>query len=648
MPTNSFWSSDDKIPISQTKISIPSENGLSYDAGGRIIFTIPADTVDYFNPINTLLEMDFKYGLPAAFNRTALQLDPQLGGSVLIRHIRIYANSAEMPLLEEIQNANVLASVRYDYDTNDNVKKKRALTEGCGIYDPRSRSEMKNKQRQDTNSINNTYYSPVIDGSEALFGDVANVNEETAQCIRTAKLVLPLHQSGIFGSSVVFPNQLVNGLRLEIILADAKDCFTQNSRVMAHQSAANGLYFHSIDGADAQTGVWNTTVGNVNLSTEFYVGRVNNNISLDHCPFVVGEGISLKDMENPANFTSWRTTGGAVTFPVIKKMELAVAASVGNTYDLIKITLVATAQPLPPSEVAGAVSSLATTSANNPARWLLYSTSLNNYAGVTANDKPPATWEPTYTVSNVRLTVERVDMPPAYTSKMMGAMKQGGTINYDFLSFTNYLYSQMKDDRIANIRIPIMNKRCKGVLCIPCDGTVYPAQQRVNCGNGEEAGGGTTVLTYFTENEGLTVGSLSNTNAGHPNYSQRSGLEGICDGLSNYQFFYDGRLNPSRKVDTRKISNRRSIAQQPLVELEKSLAVCGIPPHSFAKFRENFVVGRAVGIQQGVSDLSTTDFNLQCEFTEATNAPTKTKLWNIYIGHLRRLMIKGDSVMVDV
>ena len=49
MPTNSFWSSDDKIPISQTKISIPSENGLSYDAGGRIIFTIPADTVDYFN-----------------------------------------------------------------------------------------------------------------------------------------------------------------------------------------------------------------------------------------------------------------------------------------------------------------------------------------------------------------------------------------------------------------------------------------------------------------------------------------------------------------------------------------------------------------------------------------------------------------------
>ena len=644
MPTNSFWASDDKIPISQTKISIPSENGLSYDAGNRIIFTIPADTVDYFNPINTLLEMDFKYGIPTNVNRTALQLDPALGGSVLIRHIRIYANSAEMPLLEEIQNCNVLAALRYDYDTNDNTKKKRALTEGCGIYDSRARSQMKNKQRLDMNSVNNTYNSPCVTDSELLFGDVANTNEDVTQCIRTAKLVLPLHQSGIFGSSVVFPNQLVNGLRLEIILAEAKDCFSQNSRVMINQSRQNGVYFHSIDGNDNQDGVWNTTAGDANCSTVFYLGRVNNNTTLADCPFVVGEGFSLRDMDSPTTFTTWKTTGAADTIPVIKSIKLAGAGTVNNTYPLIEITLVATAQPLPTSVVAGAVSSKAATSGNNPVRWLMYSTSLNDKVGTVANDKLPTNWEPTYTVSNVRLTVERVDMPPAYTSKMMSAMKQGGTINYDFLSFTNYLYSQMKDDRIANIRIPIMNKRCKGVLCIPTDGTVYPAYQRCSGGNGEEGGGGTTINTYWTGNEGNHPG----WGTGQANYSNRSGLTGIADGLSNYQFFYDGRLNPSRKVDTRKISNRVSISQQPLVELEKSLAVCGIPPHSFSEYRDNFCVGRAVGIQAGVSDLSTTDFNLQAEYNEAANAPTKNKLWNIYIGHLRRLLIKGDSVMIDV
>ena len=66
MPTPTFWSSDDKVPISQTKVSIPSENGLSYSGGQRMIFTIPAGQVEYFNPINTLLQFDFKISLPSA------------------------------------------------------------------------------------------------------------------------------------------------------------------------------------------------------------------------------------------------------------------------------------------------------------------------------------------------------------------------------------------------------------------------------------------------------------------------------------------------------------------------------------------------------------------------------------------------------
>ena len=101
MPVQSFWSSEDKVPISQTKISIPSDNGLSYSDGQRMIFTIPADH-EYINPINTVLEMDFKITSPAGAKPTRLQLDAELGGSVLIRDIRLYGNTAEMPLLEEI------------------------------------------------------------------------------------------------------------------------------------------------------------------------------------------------------------------------------------------------------------------------------------------------------------------------------------------------------------------------------------------------------------------------------------------------------------------------------------------------------------------------------------------------------------------
>ena len=52
-------------------------------------------------------------------------LDAELGGNVLIRHIRVYANSAEMPLLDEIQDCNILAGVRYDYNVDDSMRKKR-------------------------------------------------------------------------------------------------------------------------------------------------------------------------------------------------------------------------------------------------------------------------------------------------------------------------------------------------------------------------------------------------------------------------------------------------------------------------------------------------------------------------------------------
>ena len=125
MPIQSFWASEDKVPISQTKVSIPAENGLSYTDGQRIIFTIP-DEHEYFNPVNTQLELDLEIKLPSnATYPTRLQLDSELGGSVIIRDIMIYANSAEMPLLEEIQNCNIVGALRYDYDANDNIRKKK-------------------------------------------------------------------------------------------------------------------------------------------------------------------------------------------------------------------------------------------------------------------------------------------------------------------------------------------------------------------------------------------------------------------------------------------------------------------------------------------------------------------------------------------
>ena len=65
------------------------------------------------------------------------------------------------------------------------------------------------------------------------------------------------------------------------------------------------------------------------------------------------------------------------------------------------------------------------------------------------------------------------------------------------------------------------------------------------------------------------------------------------------------------------------------------------------KYNENFVIGRALALGSGVYDARNKDFVLQVNYQEA-NAPSKAKLWKNYVFHLRRLVIKGDSIMVEI
>lgn len=210
-------------------------------------------------------------------------------------------------------------------------------------------------------------------------------------------------------------------------------------------------------------------------------------------------------------------------------------------------------------------------------------------------------------------------------------------MNYDFLSYTNYKYSQLKSDRVVNIRLPIQNSRCKSVLCIPTDSTPYSAKQKVFS---EE----TYQVNNLPRDTGLAASAYSQNN------STRSGLVGISDHASNYQFIYSGRLNPNRKVPLNRISvneDKLALNQQSLIENEKALFMAGIDPLSFDKYQENFFIGRSLSLSSGVYDARGKDFNLQVEYQE-TEGPTKPKLWNCYCAHLRRIVVKGDAIALEV
>ncbi len=602
MPTSSFWTAEEKIPISQKKVSVQAENGLSYDLGQQINFVIPP-TIGFMMPSETYLRMDVRVQGCAPVPVT---LDGDLGANVLIRDIRVSSGGAQNQILEEIQNVNVLTALKYDYNTNDTLKQKRALTEGTVL-----KSNVSNPNHDGTSTnMNNIDTNPYFD---------VDGEDLTDATYKTVKALLKL-PTGIFQNDKIFPLAMTQGLRVEIILEDASKVFTQVETTLKNKRVTSNAVFHSVNGSNDAPSNWANSGGN---ASHIYLQRQNGIISVESCPFKKGDKIAFvkpatntDDNETPGDTRIAKTTGGTA-LPAVEITGVTYDSSAGiggatATTGLVKLSFATTANNWWAPIAAG--------------DYYVYSCKVDEDAFV-----------PKCSIDNVELQVQQVDMPAGYISKMNSMLKAGGAMNYDFLSYTNYKYSQLKSDRVVNIRLPIQNSRCKSVLCIPTDSTPYSAKQKVFS---EE----TYQVNNLPRDTGLAASAYSQNN------STRSGLVGIADHASNYQFIYSGRLNPNRKVPLNRISvneDKLALNQQSLIENEKALFMAGIDPLSFDKYQENFFIGRSLSLSSGVYDARGKDFNLQVEYQE-TEGPTKPKLWNCYCAHLRRIVVKGDAIALEV
>lgn len=575
----SFFTSEDKIPIGQTKVAIPSENGLSYSAGQKIDITIPRE-IQFFQPKESYLSIDVKISMPTGRAPTRLSLDEYIGGQVLIKDMRVYTQDGT--LLEEIQGYNTAVSVMYDYDTNDNIKNKRGLTEGTTTKTSYYRGTEGSTQSDNVNHVNNPYYIRVANSTQNAAFD----NDD----YQTAKLLLPLH-TGIFQNDKIFPNNM--GLRLELVLEDNSVVFRQLDSVNKNNRTSLNPLFHSLNGSTAPDD-W----ANAANASHFYVQRNNHNIGVENFPFVVGETIKFVDTTNKDDIALANASNYEIT-----KIEVDNAAD--DFKKLLKITI------------------------NNGTDTINNGSTVNQdfalYSAVFDNGNTTHSYNPTYEVSNVELIVQKLDMPSGYKNQMNNMMREGGEMVYDFLSYSNYRHSMLASDTIANINLPLNFSRAKSILCVPTDNTVRETRAVLSCEDAYEFGSNTEDVI------------MKNT---------RGGLVGIWDNLQNYQFNYNNRLQPSRKISTKKISAKNSIDQQPIVELEKALVQAGINPRSFKAFQRNAVIGRALALQDGVYDCRGKSFSLQVEYTGT--APTFPKLWNNYVFHLRRLVIDSNGVRVEL
>jgi hypothetical protein len=550
---DSFWTSEDKIPISQKSVSIPSSNGLEYKGGQRVVVEVPP-TVEFIQPKESYLQFDVKLKLPTGVaHQTYLQLDETLGAQILLKDIRIYSGGAGKILLEEYQDYNVYTNVKYTYETNDVIRAKRALTEGSTAQKIALRGNAGTTESHKNDCITNPYFNNVASNAAGtVFSDAD---------FKTVKVQLPLN-TGLFSSNKVLPTLLTEGLVLDIQLEAGNRVYRQLDTARLNTRAKLKPVFHGIDAAGAPiVGGAGTGGGNSVLATEIFLSQDYNRMTKkEHCPFCVGENIGFMKLDSstldPLD-SGVKTVNPANYFVIDEIVEDA---------GYVKLVLKGTGGKLADDQED-------VTSAD----FLIFSTSVT--ADYTQFD---------YTVSNVELVVQQLEMPQGYKSKMMSMMKEGGSMNYDFLSVTNYKYSQLASDRVANIRLPLNMSRAKAILSVPTDATVYLPYQAIS---GGEVGANKTYVSFEE--------TVAQTTADKRECSDKSGMNGCVDFLTNYQFFYDGKLNPSRRVDTSKTSSQVSISQQPLIELEKALSMSNITPFSFREFNTNFVVGRALSLHNG-------------------------------------------------
>ena len=599
---SSYWRNDEKIGVKQTQVSVPSTNGRSYSAtagssGQRMDFEIPP-TVKFMDGKNSYLQFDVK--LEAGALPTRLTLDPFIGGQSLVKNIRIYSGSRAV-LLEEISDYNAKVQIQYSYDTDDSLKKMRAMKEGSLVQAVRTRGTMGTSVSNNTDLMNNPYFKPKL-------VNAVGVNWGVNDFV-TAKLSLPIH-TGIFAdSSKIFPVMMTQGLFVEIDLEDPARVIKQLDSVNRNRRLKQNPFFHGIDAAGGALTLAATE------RTAIFLGKQNGVRTVEDCPFVVGERIGICSKDNADTQANLTIGQAAVTASGVLITNIDVSGG------FVRLTTEGFRNSLLAAQGGG----VAVTSNN----FVLYSTAIGVQFVA-----PLTLYDAKYEISNAEIVVAKVECDPRYEEGMICKMREGGSIELDIHSCTNIKHSLLASNRQATVDLACSNTRVKSTIIMPTDASVYNTAQLVG---GLEA-------TYDIENTTTMDNRL---------HSIRSGQTGIIDQLSNYQMLVDQKLVPSRPIVVSKINKGVSIAAQPLIELEKALNQAGIVPRSFAEYNRNFLIGRAYSLDDGVANLNNVSNQLQLQYNESTVAgvdrpSTKDKLLMAFIFHLRRISIKQDSISVTL
>ena len=750
--SGTYWSVGDKVNIKQTDIEIKCEGSDEFGENQVIGIFIPP-SVSLYSGKDTTLNFDVLIEQTGDTPAKCV-LDSITGANGLFSKCVVYAGNRTQ-VIETLDHYSSWCSVKYSYDTNDSMRSRRAVVEGCGEWLPSSRGTLGTEK----STKNNHMYSPYVEQGNK---DLDPTTTITAKCPYTkASVSIPIHM-GLFANNMkAVPNMLMNGTYLELTCESHSKVFRTLDSTALHRKQALNPVFYGVsttrdpwvgtsavktitrtnngtgytDGAHvdinttsnkagtglrvnatitggalsdiaivgtgginyevgdtitldpAVVGAGNgdmvltiATIGGVSLDA-FYTQPSNSQLDPQHSPFQVGQKLKMFRMtsgnvrinDGGTTYTNGTFKDVATTSPggagEGMTLNITIAGGIVTRVDVVNsgtgYVVDDTIDPDPAVIGAGdgalslVVKSLGGESAtftpaleitsiedggnaNYPIKYNVNLCRPDIDIESTTNDAPewmvysePTTLTPSYKLSNVRLVVRQLEVD-GYDRSMMSKMKSGGKIMYDVPSVACVLSSATKGELQTSLSIPCEHAKARSIISMPTDNEkVYTTKE--NCDSSS---------TYLIDNLGFNP---SSENHGITNHSDRSGVSGIGDYLSSYNYIIDQKITPSRKVHTDKSSSKdKGMNMDHIIELEKSLQQShGTTPRSFSAFKSNFCIGRALTLDPNtIYDGRGKDIRLVARYEE-TEQPEHNKLWKHFISHTKTLVVEGADIQVQ-
>jgi hypothetical protein len=518
----------------------------------------------------------------------------------LISQIRIY-DMEHNHQLETIQSYSELAQKLHLYSENRTIRNKRGLTElleyGSRDFD----GELYDNQPDKNTDQSQLFTHQYLTGNEASYTANTDYTTNPNECEVAFRIY-----SGILGnpSTKMYPAFLTKGLRVEIDLNSASkalELWTGAGILNDDGTIATDIEGSSRFGVATPTPTTANPLTSVDLYCDLNAGynqvRAGTNpptqVSIDEGVKPVANqlvgAVNLKVGEQLWGFNNANP-------PVFKFMGniTSVDCNAGeNAGGAVRVRVVLDGTGADGSEFVGGTgrNNLGTPQAT-----------ANNTCGIKRTNIFPAGSPPKVVINDVEFVLKTAQPPQSYIDSLIKQTQTEEGAILDYLTWDVYRNNIQSAEQLAQINIPAINRRATAIMCLPMENSTAPE-------------------VYTKANDT------------------------IIDGCDNYNFIVNQKLQPTRKVNLKLLSQTPAkTAQVACWENEKALGASKLMVSNLDYQDTNFFISRALAMYGNVYDLQKDgNISLKVEYT----APSKNKLMISYIAGLRRIRVNREGLTIE-